>query len=333
MARVAGFGPGARDRLSERAVAVVGCGALGAAAAAVLARSGVGRLRLIDRDVVEPANLGDQCLFDEEDASERRPKAEAAAVRLATFDRCLDVEPVVDDFAAANAEALVEGVDAIVDAADNLETKYLINDVSIATGVPWVYGGCAGTAATVMTVVPGETHCLRCVWPDPPARVDGCASAGLMPATAQIAGAAQATEVLKLLLGRRGAIHSGPIVIDAWTARTRRLPVKPFDREQRSACPACGHGDLRHLRSAPRPAPSVLCGGDAVLIREGAAGLDWERVRARLAERGPLVEGNGYVRFAADGMGVLLFRSGRALVHGTGDPVRARALLGRQVAP
>jgi molybdopterin/thiamine biosynthesis adenylyltransferase len=332
LARVAGIGPGALELLADRRVAVVGCGALGGVTASVLARCGVGRLRLIDRDIVEERNLGDQCLFGDVDARERRPKAEAAATRLAGFDGGLELESIVDDFGPRNAKALIDGVDVIVDAADNLQTKYLINDASLATDVPWVYAGCAGTRATVMAVIPRVTRCLRCIWPDPPPpeHVDGCASAGLMPATAQIAGAIQATEVLKLLLGRRSELIGEPLSIDGWDARTRKLPVPPY-RADRPACPACGEGELRYL-SATTLSPSVLCGGDTVLIHEGPHELDWDRVRARLAERGSLAEGPGYIRFAADGMSVLLFSSGRALVHGTNDPVKAHAVVGREVA-
>ena len=328
-----GIGPGAPDALAGRGVAVVGCGAVGCATASVLARSGVGRLRLIDRDVVEPRNLGDQCLFGDADAAERRPKAEVAAERLAAYDGGLAIEPVVDHVGARNAEALLRGFDAIVDAADNLDTKYLVNDVSLALGTPWVYAGCAGRRVTVMAVVPRRTHCLRCIWPEPPPprRVDGCATAGLLPATAQIAGAVQATEVLKILLGRHEDLIGAPLSVDAWSARTRRLPVPAFDPDS-AACPACGAGELRYLRAAPARDAAVLCGGDTVLVPEGSHELDWEAVRARLARRGPLVEGPGYLRFSADDMGVLLFASGRALVHGTDDPLKARALVGREVA-
>jgi molybdopterin/thiamine biosynthesis adenylyltransferase len=329
------MGPDAPAVLASKRVAVIGCGALGSATAAILARSGVGSLRLIDRDIVEPRNLGDQCLFGDADARERRPKAVVVAERLGQFVEGLDVEPLVDDFAPSNAEALIDGADAIVDATDNLDSKYLINDAALASDVPWVYAGCAGTRVTVMAVVPRATHCLRCIWPEPPSpvRVDGCATAGLLPATAQVAGAIQATEILKLLLGRAEELVAGPLSIDAWTARTRRLPV-PAYRPERPECPACGGGELRYLRAARRHPSTVLCGGDTVLVHEGFHADDWDAMRARIATNGRHVgEGPGFLRLAVDGCDILLFESGRALVHGLNDPVKARALVGREVAP
>lgn len=318
LARAARVGPAGAAALAERSALVVGCGALGSAVAQLLVRTGIGRLRLVDRDVVEEGNLGDQLLFTEADAAAGRPKAEAAAERLAAVDGEVRVEAFVDDFAPASWRALADGMDVIVDASDNLETKYLLNDVSVSTATPWVYAGCAGAWGTVLAVVPGRRHCLRCLWPDPPAVVEGCAREGLLPMTAAAVAALQATEALKLLMGREAELFPGPVRLDVWDGVLRRVPVAPWEPD---ACPACGRGELPFLDAGLAERADVLCGGNTVLLSRGRAGA----ARAP-ADAGPQ-------RFDVDGCRVLVFASGRALVVGTDSPLRARALLGRCLAP
>lgn len=326
------LGPEAPARLRDRTAVVVGCGALGSSVAALLVRSGVGALRLIDRDVVEERNLADQTLYTEEDAAAARPKAEAAAFHLRAIDRATRLEPRVADFCPENAEALVRGADLVLDCADNLETKYLINDVAVATGTPWVYAGCAGTLGTVLAVLPGETHCFRCIWPEPPPRVDGCETLGILAATAAFLAAVQATEGLKILLGQTGELLGGVTRFDLWTAEVRKVPIPDFPTEERS-CPACGLRDFRFLRGEARPGATVLCGRDTVLLSSGGAGFDFAGARERLRERLPVEGDEDCLRFAAEGHRFLVFANGKALVHGTDDPGKARILYGRYLLP
>jgi molybdopterin-synthase adenylyltransferase len=330
--RVTETGPDALATLREHSAVIVGCGALGSAAASLLVRSGLGRLRLVDRDVVEWGNLGDQCLYLEEDASNGRLKAEVAAERLLAFDADVRIEASVADLAADNVRDLVEGFDVIIDGSDNLETKYLLNDAAVAAGMPWVYAGCAGSIGSVLAVVPGRTHCLRCIWPRPPAAylVEGCESAGLLPTTVTMVAAAQVTEALKVLLAKEDELVGQVMTIDTWAARMRRIPFRQFD-ERRNDCPTCGRGEFSFLDARVTQRTETLCGGDTVLIR-GGAWFDYERARARL-EADLRASTPSFFSLDTDGCRLVVFRSGRALVHGTCDPVRARALFGRYIVP
>lgn len=334
LTRVSAIGHDAPRRLRQCAALVVGCGALGTASASALVRSGVGMVRLVDRDVVETSNLGDQCLYTEQDAADHRPKAEAAAERLSAFNRDVEVEGRVADYAPDNAEALSDGIKIIIDGSDNLDTKYLINDVAISTGTPWVYAGCAGTLGMVLTTLPGQTHCLRCIWPEPPqpSRVDGCGSMGLLPTTALLVAAIQVTEAWKILLGQTDELLKGLTRVDGWTASTRQVPIPAFKRGT-GQCPACGGGDFRYLGGRNTPSASVMCGNETVLVNPGRTVFDFSRLRQQLSLRF-LVEGNNdYFRFEDDTFQFLVFSSGRALIHGTDDPVTALALYGRYLSP
>jgi len=331
MRRVRETGPGAPAALRERSAVIVGCGALGCAAATLLVRSGIGALRLVDRDVVEWGNLGDQCLYLEEDASTGRLKAEVAAERLSASDAGIRIEASVADVAADNVRDLIAGFDVVIDGSDNLETKYLLNDAAVATGTPWVYVGCAGSIGSVLAVVPGRTHCMRCVWPIPPAAhlVEGCESSGLLPTTAAMVAAVQVTEALKILLGKQDELVGQVMTIDTWTARVRRIPFRQFDGNLNN-CPACGRGDFSFLNKRGARRAETLCGGDTVLIRDDAW-FDYEQVRERL-QLELRVSTPSFFSLDTEGCRLVVFQSGRALVHGTCDPVRARALLGRYVA-
>ena len=333
MRRVEEAGPAAPAALRGRSAVVVGCGALGSAAASLLVRSGVGRVRLVDRDVVDWGNLGDQCLYIEDDARNSRPKAEVAAARLSAVNSDALIEASVADIAWDNVREMVAGFDVIIDGADNLETKYLLNDVAVATETPWVYAGCAGSFGSVLPIVPHRTHCLRCIWPDPPAAhlVEGCESSGMLATTAAMVAAVQVTEAVKILLDKEDELMRQVTTIDTWTARMRRIPFKAFDRTRRD-CPACGRGEFSFLDTPGTLHVETLCGDSTVLIREGAAWFDYERVRERLGPRLG-VSMPSYFQLETDGCRLVVFRSGRALVHGTGDPVRARALFSRHVVP
>jgi molybdopterin-synthase adenylyltransferase len=214
-------------RLRRRTALIVGCGALGSAAAAYLARAGIGTLRLVDFDVVHETNLGDQALYLDRHAVSLTPKVEAAAEQLALINPTIAIEPSISMFDRESAARDVAGVDIIVDGADNLETKYLINDVAVATGTPWVYGGCVGRHGTVLAVVPGETPCLRCVWPEPPplAGTGTCASIGLLPMTPGLVAALQTTAAIQILIGRSGELP-GTLFVDVTAGTIRHLDAE-----------------------------------------------------------------------------------------------------------
>lgn len=330
--RVAQLRGAALPPLTRARAVVVGCGALGSAVATHLVRLGVGHVRVIDRDVVEPRNLVDQVLYGEEDARQRRPKAEAAARALAGVNAASRVEGVVADYAAGNALRLSADADVIVDGADNLETKLLANDVAIAAGTPLVYGGCAGAEGAVLTVRPGHSHCLRCLWPEPAplSAALSCERMGVLPGAVAATAALQFTEASKILLGLEDDLHPGLVRLDIWSGSLRRVPLPPYPGAR--PCPACGDRDLAYLDGREGTTASELCGDDTVLLSTPSGRVDLGRLaRSRRGDPTLAVRGE-CLRFEVDGCRLLVFDSGRALIHGAGGADRARALYARYVA-
>src|SRR5438876_1758888 len=207
--RFPGIGEEGQQRLLESHVTLCGCGALGTVLANALVRAGVGHLRLIDRDFIETNNLQRQVLFDEHDVAENLPKAEAAARKLGAINSSVYVEPIVTDIDRTNILELVKDADLILDGSDNFEIRYLINDVAVKLGKPWVYGGCIGSHGQTMTILPGQTPCLRCVFEAAPAPGEAgtCETAGVLSPIVNIIASYQAAEATKILTGRRAQIN------------------------------------------------------------------------------------------------------------------------------
>lgn len=319
-------------RLAAGCVLLVGCGALGAHIADALARAGVGSLRIVDRDFVEMHNLQRQVLFDEDDAERGTPKALAAAEKLRRINSTITVEPVVDDVNAGNIAALLDGIDVIVDGTDNFEARYLLNDAAARAGKPWVYGGVLATYGMTMTIVPGETACLRCAFPAPPpaGAAPTCDTAGVLsPAVATIA-AFQAAEALKLLLGDRDALNRDLVAFDVWRLSLDRLPLP-----RKPNCPTCGDGPREYpfLEYAAASRTTTLCGRNAVQITVPPAELALPDLAARLRAAGAVRYNDHLLRFApaAGEQHLMIFPNGRAIVHGTDDPALARSLYARYV--
>ncbi len=323
------IGASGQERLRRGRVCLLGVGALGSQVAQLLARAGVGFLRLVDRDVLEWTNLQRQVLYEEADVAAGLPKAVAAARALARVNHEVAVEPVVQDVDASSILALLEDVDVVVDGSDNFELRYLLNDAALELGRPWVYGGAVGTIGTTMTVLPGKTACLRCLFPDPPPPgvAPTCDTAGVLGPAAALVGALQASEAIKLLVGDRASVNRALLSIDLWTLEVARLPA-----QRREDCPACGRGERRFLR---QPAPSrtvALCGRDAVQVSlQPRVELDLAALAARLAPLGTIQHNPYLIRFTVDGYEVTVFRDGRAIVRGTTDPAVARALYARYI--
>ncbi len=227
-----------QQRLATARIAIVGCGATGSALAGLLARAGVGTLRIIDRDYVEPSNLQRQSLFDETDAAESLPKAIAAASRIAAFNSQIIVEPSVADLVPSNIEALLEGIDLILDGTDNFETRYLLNDYAVERALPWIYCAAVGSYAVTLNVLPGQTACLACIFPDSPrGMVETCETSGILNSAVNLAASIAATEALKILVGGTIApnLHRTLLSFDLWTNEQAEISAaKP-----RPECRAC----------------------------------------------------------------------------------------------
>lgn len=228
-------------RLAAASVLICGCGALGSTLANLLVRAGVGRVRIVDRDRVELHNLQRQVLFDEEDAAEQRPKAVAAARRLARINSEVAVEPIFDEITAGNIETFVQDVDVIVDGTDNFPTRFLVNDVAVKHAIPWIYGGCVGTEGQVMAIVPGQTPCLRCLLPEcpDPAKLPTCPTHGILGPTVGVIASLEAMEAMKLLSRNAEAVSSRLTVVNLWENLFRQIDVSSL-RDQ-SDCPTCKH--------------------------------------------------------------------------------------------
>ena len=321
------IGAEGQARLCAARVAIVGCGATGSALASLLARAGVGYLRIIDRDYVEPSNLQRQWLFEDSDAADALPKAAAAERRLALINSSIHVRGVVADLTASNAEQLLGRVDLILDGTDNFDTRYLINDFSVSHSIPWVYGAAVGSYGLAMPVVPGRTPCLRCVYPNPPQSAQPtCETAGVVNVIASLVASYQVADALKILCGQADRVEARITTVDVWQGGTRQIAAPPRDPE----CPACGRRQFPYLEESRRE-PVRLCGRSAVQVQEREQSLDLAELKARLERIGEVRANEFAVRFFVPPYEMTIFPDGRAIIKGTSDAGLARSLYARYI--
>jgi adenylyltransferase/sulfurtransferase len=327
-----GIGDEGQRRLAGSRVLVVGCGALGSAQVEMLARAGVGSLRVVDRDFVEESNLQRQTMFTERDARERVPKAVAAVSRVAEINSDVECEAEVADVNQSNVERLIEGRDVVLDGTDNFTTRFLLNDACVKRGVAWVYGAAVGSYGVTMTVRPRVTPCLRCVFPTVPAAGSAptCDTAGVIMPVIAVVAAVQVTEALKLLTGRVESLHGGLMQFDVWRNEWRRISAG----ERAHDCPACALGRFDALEAEAGDLAIVLCGRDAVQVspRVGdGADIDLKALAARLSAAGEVKANEYLVRLRAGEYELTIFRDARAIVRGTDDAAVARSVYARYV--
>jgi molybdopterin/thiamine biosynthesis adenylyltransferase len=325
-----GWGREGQQRLGEKTAVVVGCGALGSHVADHLVRAGVGRLVLADRDFVEWHNLPRQALYDEADAEQGVPKAVAAARRLRQINAGIEIEEHVIDVNADTVEHLVAGADVVMDGADNFEVRYLVNEVCVKHGIPWVYGGVLGTYGLSAAIVPGETPCLRCLLGPmpPPGSVPTCETAGVLGPAVALVAALEATEGLKILLERRDELLDSLVMIDVWNGDFERAETE----KGKTTCPVCDERHFELLDAERGSTTAVLCGREAVQISPGPGqDLDLAALARRLGEVGQVRANQWLLRLEVEGHELTVFPDGRAIVKGTDDPAVARALYARYV--
>ncbi|MCA9302613.1 MAG: ThiF family adenylyltransferase [Phycisphaerales bacterium] len=332
-----GIGVDGQQRLADAHAMIVGVGALGCTSADLLVRAGVGRVTLIDRDLVERSNLHRQSLFTEQDASDRRPKAAAAEARLRFVNPDVRTIGVVADFNASNAEALIEDgehgrPDVLVDGTDNFETRYLLNDCSVMLGIPYIYGGAVGTRGMAAAFRPGRTACLRCVFDEAP--VPGsqptCTTAGVLAPVSSIVASMQAAEAIKLLAGADEAVSTDLVILDGWKNTSSRIDLRGARDPD---CPCCGRRVFPSLDAPGEPAVT-LCGRNAVQIQPaGGRWVDLGAIGESLRTHGEVSEADGFVRgrLEDEGYALTVFRDGRALIEGTEDIGVARAVYDRYI--
>ena len=320
-------GPDGQQRLAAARVAIVGCGATGSALASLLARAGVGYLRIIDRDYVEASNLQRQVLFDEADAAESLPKAIAATRKIRAFNSEIEVEPHVADLTPDNIEDLLGNVQLILDGTDNFETRYLINDYAVSQGLPWIYAAGVGSYAVTMNILPGDTACLACIFPDSPTgMVETCDTAGILNSAVNLVASIAATEAMKLIVGGPDRIRLTLLSYDVWINEFAQVSAN----HPREGCRACQQRDFTHLAGVGRPHIS-LCGRNSVQIHERQRPIDFDEITRRLTPHGTVKHNEFVLKFWHDPYELTLFPDGRAIIKGTTDTAIARSLYARYV--
>ncbi|NDD62773.1 MAG: thiazole biosynthesis adenylyltransferase ThiF [Acidobacteria bacterium] len=325
-----GIGPAGQEMLGRSGVIIIGCGALGAMQAEMMARAGVGRLRLVDRDFVELSNLHRQVMYAEPDAASRLPKAVAAARRIGLINSEVNVEPLVKDVNHTNIEDLIADVDLILDGTDNFETRYLINDAALKARKPWIYGAAVGAHGLQMTIRPGFTPCLRCLFPEMPAPGTSptCDTAGvILPIIATVVGW-QIAEALKILTGQPDRLHGALLQFDLWENRQTRLRLSQFDAPH--PCPACVDGRYDFLEVQSGQMVTALCGRQTIQITPPVNNLiDLSKLALQLRNVGEVSYNAYLLKFRTGEFELTVFPDARCLVRGTDDPMVARSLYAR----
>jgi len=326
----AGIGPEGQAKIRAARVVVVGCGALGSSLAEMMVRAGVAGLTVVDRDYVEESNLQRQSLFEEADAAAGMPKAVAAEAKLRRINSDVEVRGVVADLSTENADELLKGADLVLDGTDNFEARFLVNDVCVREGIPWVYGACVGAYGLALLVRPRVSPCLRCVLEEMPAPGSGptCDTAGVVAPIVHVVAGVQAGEALKVLAGRTESLLPGVVTIDLWQGLFEVMDL----RGRAPWCPACTEGRYDYAVKGAAGASAVLCGRDAVQVRAPrGTRVDLPALAARLRAAGAVVANEHLVRFVGGDGELVVFADGRAIVKGVRDAAQARGLYAKYV--
>lgn len=322
------IGKDGQEKLLNSRVLLIGCGALGASHAEMLARAGVGKLRIADRDFVEFTNLQRQTLFKEDDARNRLPKAAAAKLRIAEINSEIEVEAVIGDVNYSNIESLIDGCDLVLDGTDSFQVRYLINDACVKHSKTWIYGAAVSSYGTTMTVIPGETLCLRCIFEEMPDAGSSptCDTAGvIMPIIATVS-AVQVTEAIKILVGKLGALHGSIMQFDVWQNDWRKIKLGKPNPD----CIACGQNRFEFLDAKTQEFSAVLCGRDAVQIAPPKPSvLDLDTLAEKIKQIATVSQNEYLLRFSHEEYEITVFRDGRAIIRGTDDIAAAKSLYSR----
>lgn len=315
------IGERGQEAIRNASVCIIGCGALGSFQAESLARAGVGKLALIDRDYVDFSNLQRQWLYEERDARDEVPKAIAAARRISTLNSDIHVHPVVGDVTPSNIEELTEGFDLLLDGTDNFETRYLINDLSVKRGIPWIYGAAIGSYGVAMPIVPERGPCFRCVYPEAPTGVLAtCDVNGIISPTTATVASWQVSMALRLIVGWSNfscRIQS----FDVWAGTSRSIVAGERD----PACPVCAKHEFQHLEGQ-RTSPVSLCGRNAVQLHNTTKSINLGELAGRLRALGDVRVNEFALRVSLPKYDVTVFPDGRAIVKGTTDVGAARSI-------
>ena len=322
-----GIGKEGQRKLGNSYIVIIGCGALGTIIATTLVRAGVGKVRIVDRDFIEYHNLQRQVLFDEEDIKNQLPKAIAAERHLKKVNSSIEIEGIVADVNYTNIEKLTSGADLILDGLDNLETRFLINDVSLKHKIPWVYGGAISSYGMTMSIIPGKTPCLQCAWTNSSGHglALTCDTAGVIGPAPFIIGSLQSVEAMKILVGT-GDINRDVIIIDVWQGTFNHLEISP-----RVECPSC-QGKFEFLEARFGTRTTSLCGQNAVqVLNPRVKGVSFKELAARLKSAGEVSYNEFMLNFTVDSREIVIFPDGRAIIKNTADESLARGLYAKYI--
>jgi adenylyltransferase/sulfurtransferase len=326
------LGEAGQKRLLASTALICGCGALGSVLANTLARAGVGKLRIVDRDFLEKNNLQRQVLYTEDDVASGLPKAIAAKAHLERINSEIEIEAIVADVDAGNIASLVQGADMILDGTDNFETRFLLNDAALKYNLPWVYGGCIGAEGQTMTILPGETACLRCLMPEapPPGSTPTCDAAGILGTIINVIASIEANEAIKILSGHREAISRTLTVFELWDNRIRQVKLDTL--RESSECPACNRREFPWLEGARGSHTAILCGRNAVQLSfADRQELSLESLAAKLEGLGPVRHNRYLLRFEIAPYQLTVFPDGRAIIGGTEDIAEAKTVYAKYI--
>jgi molybdopterin-synthase adenylyltransferase len=323
----AGIGEQGQERLLASSAVIVGCGAIGAATANLLVRAGVGKVRIIDRDFVEPSNLQRQTLFDETDALAALPKAIAAERKLRSINSSVSVEGIVADLSPRHAADLLARFDLILDGTDNFETRFLINDFAVQNGKPWIYAGAVASYGLTMTIRPGTTACLACLMETQQQGLEEtCDTVGVLGPIVNLIASLEVAEAMKLLSGRTEALHGRLVSCDVWSGHFQSIRIA-----RNPDCRACAGREFTYLHGEAQP-HITMCGRDSVQIHERSRALDLATLKNRLSPTVSDVRHNEFLlRFRVPPYEMTVFSDGRAILKGTKDPAIARSLYARYI--
>lgn len=324
-----GIGEEGQRRLLAARVLIVGCGALGSAHAESLARAGVGHLRIVDRDFVEPSNLQRQTMFTESDAEQRLPKAIAAANHLRQINSEIQIEPHIVDLNHSSIEQLLIDCDLVIDGTDNFATRYLINDACVKHNVSWIYGAAVGSYGVTMTIRPHQTACLRCLFEEAPpaASAPTCDTSGVIMPIINVVSAVQVSEAFKLLIGDVESLHGSLMQFDVWQNEWRKIGTGG----RRPECPTCGLA-LYETLSQPSEGVAVLCGRDAVQISPSQpTRINFSSLAERLRRAGEVKFNEYLLRFKTGTFELTVFPDARSIIRGTDEIATARSLYAKYI--
>ena len=325
-----GIGAEGQQRLTESRAVIIGCGALGTAQAEALARAGVGKLRIVDRDFVEFSNLQRQTMFTEADAAERLPKVIACANHLSEVNSQIKVEPEIADVNHSNVERLISDAGVVIDGTDNFATRFLLNDACVKNKIKWIYGAAVGSYGVTMTIRPGVTPCLRCIFPEAPpaASAPTCDTAGVIMPIISVVAAVQVSEALKILTGQVESLHHALMQFDVWRNEWRRFALGAPSHD----CATCALRQFETLKAETREFAAVMCGRHAVQVSPAkAAQVDLAALSRKLASAGEVKSNDYLLRFRTGEYELTVFQDARSIIRGTDDIATARSLYSKYI--